>query len=270
VLLRCDDAVVAALPTLPGGWCSIEVRGKGGFLLGLESDCRLADAKKGIATLELPKPRELRVVVVDSQGAAIPGARVQHAMGWSSRDLMTEIGRTDAAGVVRANVPATNTMYEGASGEVFCVLVDAPGRQRMHAWGDFRTLPGELRIPMPEGIELRGRLLAQDGSPVRGITLLPDCLALGHDNEKAGAGVHLRPVPLDAQGRFSFFSLHPRYDFRLLALLDASAARVAGMKLKDASRWRRWYGSQSASRGSRSRMISATSGSMRFPSRRSR
>lgn len=233
VPLRCDGGMVAALPALPGDWCSIEVRGKGGFLLGIANEIMLADRKATAATIELPKPRELRVVVVDPKGVGVAGACVRHGFGYHWRDLMTEIGRSDAEGVVRAVVPATNPMYQEASREVFCVVVEAAGRQRVLAWGDFRKLPGDLRITVPEGIELRGRLLAQDGSPVRGVTLLPDCYAMGNDHETTGAGDALRPTPLDAEGRFAFTSLHPRYDFRLLAILDATVARSAGMRLRD-------------------------------------
>lgn len=104
---------------------------------------RLAGSPEPVATLELPAPRELRVVVVDEKGAPVPGVR----------------------------------------------------------------------------------------SPVPGITLLPDCYAMGADAETTGSGVPLRARSLDDEGRFTFCSLHPRYDFRLLALLDPEAAIAAGMRL---------------------------------------
>ncbi len=67
---------------------------------------------------------------------------------------------------------------------------------------------------------------------MRGIKLLPDCYAMGADAETTGSGVPLRPQSLDADGRFTFCSLHPRYDFRLLALLDPTAAVAAGLRLR--------------------------------------
>ena len=49
---------------------------------------------------------------------------------------------------------------------------------------------------------------------MRDAMLLPDRYAMGSDAETTGAGVQPRMLLIDAEGRLSFCSLHPRYDFR--------------------------------------------------------
>jgi hypothetical protein len=228
--LPLDAELVAKVPTLPGDYVSFEVRGAGGFVLGMRMSAPLTDPQQTEVTIALPPPRELRVVVIDDKGAPIAGALVRHAFGMHYRgDIFSEVGRTDASGVVRASVPETNPI--GALPNTSCVvLVEATGKQRTLLHVDFGKLVGEVKITLQPGNELRGRVLAKDGAPVPGLTLLPDCYAM---IEGGGIGVPQPAMSADTRGAFAFASLHPKYDFRLLALLDASTAIAAGMKLRD-------------------------------------
>lgn len=229
--LRCDAEMVAEMPTMPGDWCSVEVRCADGLLVGFAGSLQLTGSPDPVATIELPPPRKLRVAVVDENGEPLQGVGIRHAFGHHHRDLSTEVGRTAAEGVVDLVVPAHNPMYGGDSHKSCAFVIEARGRQRIIAWSDLGKIEQELRLTMPTGIELTGRVVAADGSPARGVTLLPDCYAMGSDADTTGSGVPLRALPLDEQGRFTFCSLHPRYDFRLLAMLDPAAASTAGMRV---------------------------------------
>lgn len=234
VKLALDADRRATVPTLPGHYVSLEVRAADGFLLGMSMSTALADAQRTEVTIVLPPPHELRVVVVDDKGAPVAGAFVRHAFGLHFRgDIFSDVGRTDASGTVRALVPSTNPNYGADANSTFALLVDAPGVQRTLLHVDSGKSGPEAKVVLQPGSELRGRLLAKDGAPATGIPLLPDCYAVGADAETTGLGVPLRPVRVDARGAFAFGSLHPKYDFRLLALLDAPTAIAAGMKLRD-------------------------------------
>lgn len=229
VPLVIDAEGRALLPTLPGRYCQVEVRGRDGFLIALSPDLYLAEGGRAEATLVLPPPRELRVRVIDDQQQPVVGARVWHSLVYHRRDVQSEIGRTDAEGRVCNLVAATDLAY---TRDNFSVVVEAAGHQRQVAFCSWQKLTEELVFTLPAGIALRGRLLAKDGGPVQGITLLPDCYAIGRDNETLGSGVWLRPCALDGDGRFTFHSLHPRYDFRLLATMEPAAAIAAGLALR--------------------------------------
>lgn len=231
--LQLDAQLAARLPTLPGELCSIEVRGADGFLIGLANYLELA-APDHQSKLEipLPPPTPYRVVVQDELGKPIAGAIVRHDFGHHSRDLSTVMGITDNHGELRMLIPAINPMY--GDGKHSCrLLVEAPGRQRTLKWinlNDDKT-KSEYRMTLRPGITLKGRVLNKHGKPASGITVLPDCYAIGADHASTGVGVPLQAAPLDGNGQFTFGSLHDKYDFRLLACIEPTAAMAAGMRL---------------------------------------
>jgi hypothetical protein len=232
VPLAPDGALRAALPVLPGPSCKVEVRGADGALLGAAPWLDL-DGAAAEATIELPPPGPLRVVVTDAAGAPVAGALVRHHFGLHHRrDVSHALGRTGAQGALEASVPRRNPMYGQEANETFALIVEAAGMQRTIVFRDRAKEPGEVRVALRVGVELRGRVLGAGGAAVAGITVLPECYAVGSDAETTGMGVPTRAVPLDAGGSFAFTSLHPRYDFRVLALLEPAAARAAGMALK--------------------------------------
>lgn len=231
VPLVLDAEGRTAVPTMPGSYCHVEVRGRDGFVIALPSALYLAQEGLVEAKVAVPAPRELRVRVVDEKQQPIVGATVQHALGHSRRLVQSELGRTDAEGLVRALVAATNPTY-GPAAENFWMAVEAAGYQRQVAFCDWKTLADELVFTLPAGVPLRGRLLAKDGAPVRGLTLLPECYAVGNDNITTGAGVPIRSCPVDGDGRFAMHSLHPRYGFRLLATMEPAAAIAAGIAFR--------------------------------------
>jgi hypothetical protein len=230
VELTADAETTAALPDLPGDHWSIEVRARDGLVLAMWLDGALQSGGAEVA-LELPPPRTLRVEVVDETGAAIAGARVQHYLAYQWRNLMHELGRTDKAGALAADVPSRNAVY-GADNQTCIVLVEADGRQRVDCCVDFAKLKGALQVTLRPGIELRGRLLAKDGAPVHGVTLLPESYTVGSDAETSGFGVWPLPLLPQPDGTFRFHSLHPHYDFRLLMLVAPATARELGLRVR--------------------------------------
>jgi hypothetical protein len=229
--IALDAHGVGNLPTLPGNSCEFELRGKNGMILGMLVGAKLAAAGPTQFDIKMSEPKQVRVVVTDDAGAPVVNALVRHAFGYHRRDLMAIIGNTDEQGVLDVIVPTTNPMYVGDSGMLCLFQITAPGRQRLLSWVQLDKIKGSLELTMPDGIDLQGKVLARDGSPARGITLLPDCYAMGSSNASTGVGVPPRPAPLGADGAFHFSSLHPKYDFRLLALLDPDMARAQGMNL---------------------------------------
>ncbi|HIE69578.1 MAG TPA: hypothetical protein EYP98_05110 [Planctomycetes bacterium] len=231
--VRLDANLVAKLPTLPGGHCSLEVRGKDGLILGMAASLALAQKDKPELTIELSEPRELRIVIVDKQGKPVSGATIRHAFGYHKRDLTTVIGKTDEGGVLQATLPSVNPMYVKPDKDLCSFQITAPGRQRMFSWTHLDKVGDVLTLTMPAGSDLIGRVLAKNGSPATGITLLPDCYAMGADNALSGNGVPPRVLTLAQDGGFRFSSLHPQHDFRLLALIEPKAAIAQGMRLRN-------------------------------------
>lgn len=231
--LQLDANLVAKLPTVPGAHCNFEVRGKDGLILSMLTSSAMSQKGKSELTIELSGPRELRIVVVDEKGKPIADVTVRHAFGYHPRDLMTVVGKTDKDGVVQAVLPSFNAMYVKSNEDLCSFQISAPGRQRMFSWTHLDKVGDELRLTMPSGTDLIGRVIAKDGSAASGMTLLPDCYAMGADNESNGSGVPPRALPLDQHGSFRFSGLHPRYDYRLLALLEPKSAIAQGMRLQD-------------------------------------
>src|SRR4029078_8751098 len=94
-----DAELRASVPTLPGDYVSLEVRG--GFVLGMKLSVPRAERAHAEVTIALPRPRDLRVAVVDDKEAPVAGALVRHGLGLHYRgELFTELGRTDANGCV--------------------------------------------------------------------------------------------------------------------------------------------------------------------------
>ena len=224
---------IGNLPTLPGDTCDFELRGKNGIILAMLMNAKLGADGPTELVVKMSAPKQLRLHVTDDLGAPVASALVRHAFGYHRRDLMTEVGRTDKQGVLELTIPSSNPMYVGDSQMLCLFQLSAPGRQRLLSWVQLDKVEDSLQLTMPVGIDLHGKILAKDGSAAQGVTLLPDCYAMGSSNASTGVGVPPRVAPLDAAGAFHFSSLHPKYDFRLLALLDPDLARAQGMQLRE-------------------------------------
>ncbi len=233
--LLLDADLRSPLPILPGSYCAFEVRGTDGAVLACRASISLTDADVPEFVLDLPPPRELRVVAVDEAGKPIAGVGVRFSFGQGYRgDISADLGRTAGDGTLRAVVPSRNTLFVSAEHNTSCsLLFEAPGTQRTIWFGELAKIDQQVKVALRAGVEARGRVLGKDGAPPAGMQLLFDCYATGADAVTTGAGVPLRPTPFDAEGRFRFCSLHTQYDFRLLALLDPPAARAAGLPLRD-------------------------------------
>jgi hypothetical protein len=230
--LPLDAEFTASVPTLPGDSTWLEVRSADGMVLTMHWP-PLANAAFAEVVLALPPPTPLRVRVVDEAAAPLAGVAVDYSFAGQMPLIGTSLGTTGADGTVRGIVPSANPLYEPANGS-FVLLLTAAGRQRLIVDADLGTLrDGTIDVVLRPGPVLVGRVLGKGGAPVPGLTLLPDSYAMGTRNDHDSHGAPLRAVPVDSEGRFRFSSLHPKHDFRLLALLDAAAARAAGMPLRD-------------------------------------
>ncbi|MCU0863248.1 MAG: hypothetical protein MUC36_05630 [Planctomycetes bacterium] len=231
--LPLDAEFTAAVPTLPGDWTWLEVRSVDGMVLTMHLPSLSSATAAAEAVLALSPPTPLRVRVVDDAAAPIAGVRVSYSFSRTMHGIETSLGTTGADGTVCGLVPSSNPLQKPATGAFTLVLV-APGRQRTILFGDLgKLVDGTAEVVLRSGPDLIGRVLGKDGVQVPGLVLLPDCYAMGSDAETTGMGVPLETIPVDADGRFRFSGLHPKYDFRLLAVLDPAAARAAGMPLRD-------------------------------------
>jgi hypothetical protein len=230
--LPLDAEFTAAVPTLPGDSTWLEVRSVDGMVLTMHSPSLSSATAAAEAVLALPPPAPLRVRVVDDAAAPIAGVRVSYWFNLGLHGIETNLGTTGADGTVRGTVPNSNPLQEPAT--AFTLVLTAAGRQRTILFGDLgKLVDGTAEVVVRSGPDLIGRVLGKDGAPVPGLVLLPDCYAMGSDAETTGMGVPLQATPVEADGRFRFSGLHPKYDFRLLAMLDPAAARAAGMPLRD-------------------------------------
>jgi hypothetical protein len=230
--LPLDAEFTAAVPTLPGDSTWLEVRSASGMVLTMHSISLSNAATTAEAEVALPPPAPLRVRVVDDAAAPLAGVRVSYSLSRSFAGIETELGTTGADGTVRGIVPSRNSLYETTG--AFTLVLAASDRQRTILFGDRAKLAdGTAEVVLRSGKDLVGRVLGKDGAPVPGLTLLPDCFVMLSERESDGMGVPLAAEPIDRDGRFRFSGLHPRYDFRLLALLDPVAARAAGLPLRE-------------------------------------
>jgi len=230
--LQLADDMTAKLPTLPGATVDLEVRGKTGLVLSMANSKRLAQADETTLTIALSEPHELRVIVHDNNGKPVPDVLVRHAFGYRLRDAMAALGTTDEKGTLDCRIPSHNPTYMPNNHDLCVLEITAPGRQRRQAWTKLGKVGNEVTLTMPTGPDLLGSVAGAKGSAAETVTLLPDCYAMGGDNESTGTGVPPRPLALFDDGSFRFHGLHPKYDFRLLALIEPKAAIELGLNLR--------------------------------------
>lgn len=228
--LQLDEQRSAAVPTMPGPTCDFELRSNSGQLLAVWRSQPLAADQRELR-LEVAAGRSLRIRVLDKAGAPIRDAKVRHWFGYHVRDLSTVLGTTDETGSLQVVVPSKNGLYVFDDRNVCNFEITARGRQRVVKMAYLNKVEDTLEIRLDDGVDVVGRVLTADGERPRGLTLLPDCYARGADSP-SGIGTPPRPVAMDDEGRFHFTGLHPRYDFRLLALLDPQLAREQGLALR--------------------------------------
>ena len=183
------DGVRAHLDGTP---ISVEFR----LARSLADQRRQPQRQGGPVQVMAPQPENRRTVagvVVDPTGQPVAGATVRWGIVQSSAAMIET--KTDADGKFRLTL-----LPPGA--EVVCVIPErndlAPATQTVDEPGD-----QEIRITLGEGRTLSGVVRDADGTPFRGILVIPTVLGVG----RRGFSVRERETKTDAQGRFQVAGL---------------------------------------------------------------
>ncbi len=228
VPLMPGEEGIATLPELPGmlDQVYVEVRTADGLLVHFEEQ----SARGGdVAPLTIGPPREVRVVVRDDAGAAVPNASVAHvpnyAIGGRHPGMAPLVlGSTGPDGTFQATVPSTPFGARESQRPIF--LIRAAGRAGVVQQLDDTD---DLVVALPAGSSVHGRLALDAERPAPGVTAWIDTMVAVPALNQGRSAPAPMPIPTAADGGFRFDGL-TEHGFVVQALLTAAHLEAAGVE----------------------------------------